>query len=100
MKLSDYDLKYWENLQWLLDIINLCTFVSTESYTTIKEIENLKCPTRVNMILKFLHKAEPRACVYFLPVVFANALDPEGDVQLLDHFQTVFSKPNVWNQNN
>ena len=29
------------------------------------------------MILKFLHKAEPRPCEYFLPV-FANALDPAG----------------------
>ena len=38
----------------------------------------MRNPKKVNMFLKFIHKAEPRPCEYFLPV-FANALDPEGD---------------------
>ena len=35
--------------------------------------------TKVNMILKCLHKAEPRPCEYFLSV-FYNAPNPAGDL--------------------
>ena len=39
---------------------NLSSFVSTTSYKSIKDLEGLRCPTTVNMKLKFVNKLEPR----------------------------------------
>ena len=57
---------------------NLSSFVSTTSYKSIKDIEDMRCPTTVNIILKFINKLEPRQLKYCLPTI-ANALDPKGD---------------------
>ena len=58
---------------------NLSSSVSTKSYKTIKDIEDMRCPTKVNMILKFINKLEPRQLKNCLPT-FANALDPKSDL--------------------
>ena len=57
---------------------NLSTFVSTTAYKSIKEIEYMRSPTKVNMKLKFVSKLEPRPLKYCM-ATFAHALDPNGD---------------------
>ena len=57
---------------------NLSSFVSTTSYKSIKDIEDMRCPTTVHMKLKFINKLESRQLKYCL-ATFANALDPKGD---------------------
>ena len=46
---------------------NLSSFVSTKSYKSIKDIEDMRNPTKVNMKLKFINTAEPRQLEYCLP---------------------------------
>ncbi len=57
--------------------LNLEQFVSTIEYKTVEETRELKNPTRVNMILKFISMSEPKA-LQFGNAVYATALDSAG----------------------
>ena len=59
--------------------LNLDHFVCTKIYNTVKELQNLRCPTKVHIKLKFLDIPTPISMEYRLPE-FVNALDPDGDL--------------------